>query len=300
MTVIDSIDVTSKQVTDLITRMRRWGLDLITWSKFDKFEFQGFNPERTVASIISSAKKMSLTEEAMHDDIITMVGIGIMKGNVTDRSKLRMSDEGQKEYDVLIKRYGIATSARGKSSTTITIPRMLSAYAGLAVRMSTKLEPKKYMNGKMHSHELPSYMQLTCFASVIPRTLGKQAAECLLFANLCYSVDLATVVSNIDDQAKIKSLFPDQLNYVMLAYKSPYPTEKSRIGLVEELNVKNAYKQIVNVSQRYKLFFPEYIIPTAKEFFDAFSTLTYSPTQTPEIVVEPGPSTEKSTAVEDE
>jgi hypothetical protein len=283
MVVINSIDVTDDQINSLIKKMRNWGMDRIDWSKFDKFEFQGFTPEKTVASLISTKLKMNLVDDAFHDDIITMVGIGIMKGNVTTKSKNRMSPEGKAEFEVLEKRYGIAEKAMGKASTVITIPRMVSAYAGLAVRMVSKLGPKKYPGKSFKSEFLPPPLQLSCFPSVIPKSLNKEIKEFLMIAALGYSMDLTITVKRIEDQNEITKQISEQRRFVDLAHNSSIPVENSRISLTEEIEIAKNYPLLLKTVQQYKLFVPDYKIPTQDQFNSAFTTLGKQPS-TPDDV----------------
>jgi len=279
MVTINSIEVTDGQITDLITKLRRWALATIDWAQFDKFEFQGFNPETTVASFISCAKKMNLADGVLEKDIITLVGIGIMKGNVTGKNKKRMSEEGQKAFDDLVARYGIETSAKEKSATTITIPRTVAAYAGLAVRMVSKMGPKRYPGKSFRSSDLPPFMQITCFPSIVPSNLPPKIIDFLLIANLCYSMDLTITVKGLKDVKEITSLIDEQRRYVDLAHASSIPTLRSRQGLVTEMKLDTYYKQIAEVVNYYVLFKPEYVMPSLPEFTTAIQAVFLTPTE---------------------
>jgi len=285
MVTINSITVTDAQITDLLTRMRRWALATIDWAQFDKFEFQGFNPETTVAAFISCSKKMNLADGVLENDIITVVGIGIMKGNITGKNKKRMSEEGIKAYDELAARYGISSSPGGKSASTITIPRTVAAYAGLAVRMVTKMGPKKYPGKSFNSTTLPAFMQITCFPSIVPSTLPPKITEFLLIGNLCYSMDLTITVKGIVDVIEIGNLIDEQRKFVDLAHSSSIPSLKSRQGLVTELKLDTHYKMILEAVQQYMLFKTEYKPPTLPEFTagmqSVFLTTESSPAPVP-------------------
>jgi hypothetical protein len=277
MVTINSITVTDTQINDLVTKLRRWALAAIDWTQFDKYEFQGFNPETTVASFISLSKKMNLADGILEKDIITLVGIGIMKGNVTVRNKKRMSEEGIKAFDELVARYGIEHSAKEKSATTITIPRTVAAYAGLAVRMVDKMGPKKYPGKSFRSTELPAFMQITCFPSIIPSNLPPKISEFLLIGNLCYSMDLTITVKNISDVKEIEKLIDEQRKFVDLAYASSIPTLKSRQGLVTELKLDTFYKQITEAVNYYKLFKTDYVLPSLPEFTAGVQSVFLTP-----------------------
>jgi len=283
MVTINSIAVTDNEITELITKLRRWALGSIDWAQFDKYDFQGFNPEMTVASYIACSKKMSLGVDVLEKDIITLVGIGIMKGNITQKNKKRMSDEGIKAYDELVARYGIASSPKGKSSSTITIPRTVAAYAGLAVRMVGKMGPKRYPGKSFRSTELPHFMQITCFPSIVPSTLDSKVKDFLLIGNLCYSMDLTITVKNMKDVKEIESSIDEQRKYVDLAHASTIPSEKSRLGMMTELKVDKYYKQILESVQYYILFKKDYSPPTPLEYSSAIQAI-YLPVPAPPVV----------------
>jgi len=269
MVTVNQISVTDAEITSLITTLRRWAINTIDWNQFDKYEFQGFNPETTVASFISCSKKMALAPGILEKDIITLVGIGIMKGNITKKNKKRMSEEGIKAYDELVARYGISTTAKSMSASTITIPRTVAAYAGLAVRMVEKMGPKKYPGKSFASSSLPPFMQISCFPSIVPSSLEPRIKDFLLIGNLCYSLDLTITVQGITDVKAIGNLISEQRKFVDLAHSSSIPSQRSRQGLITELGMDKYYKQIAEVVGHYKLFQTDYVIPSLSEFTSA-------------------------------
>lgn len=297
MVTINSIEVTEQDISSLVTKLRRWAINIIDWSQFDKFEFQGFNPETTVASFISASKKMKLADGVLEKDIITLVGIGIMKGNITPKNKKRMSEEGVKAFDELAARYGISSSPKAKSASTITIPRTVAAYAGLAVRMVVKMGPKKYPGKSFNSSFLPSFVQLSCFPSVVPANLPENVKEFLLVCNLCYSMDLTITVQGLKDMKEIEKLIDDQRKFVDLAHASAIPSESSRRGLMFELKVETFYKQLAEVASHYKLFKTDYAIPSLSDFSSAFvEQYKLLPSAVPPTVT---PPTAPSTVLDD-
>lgn len=239
---------------------------------FDQFQYQGFDPMRIVASLAVVKKDKNVKDEELVDDICKMVAIGMIKGSVNDHNLTKMSDEGKKEINDLITKYGVQKGGgRGKSATVITFPRVMATFPDIAVRMVAIIGPKEFRGGPMLSTRLPSYLQVQVFPSVIPRDAEGPLKSFLLTAALCYSIDQTIQISKIENP-DVKAVSSTQSNFIAVGHASPMAQSATRARVFKQLSIAEDYESIASVVSDYKSKVdPSIYIPSKDEVVVAMS-----------------------------
>jgi hypothetical protein len=259
-----------EKVLDLISKH---DVEALKASDFDQFQYQGFDPLRVVKMLMDTKKSESISDSEFRDDVVKMVAIGMIKGSVTNRNIVKMSDEGQKGVRALIKKYKLQMGgAKGKSASVLTFPRIMATFPDLAVRMVSVIGCKSF-TGPMLSNKLPEAMQVQVFPALVPRSMDSTVKKALLTASLCYSIDQSIQISQIKEP-ELKTLAGSQSNFTMVGHQSPIPSQAVRLAVFNGLNLDSNYKEISEVLLNYKkLVDPEIQIPSEIEFKQALSDL---------------------------
>lgn len=239
---------------------------------FDIFRYQGFNPEKIVSTILKVKEEKRMSDAELSDDIFLMIAIGVIKGNVTDNNKSKMSEKGQTSLSALQSKYGIKYGGgKNQPAETITFPRVVATFPDVAIKMIPILGAKEFPGGPFVSERLPSFMKLNVFPSIIPKTLEIKAREFILKACLCYSVDQTVALSTTKKDTK--ALLALQQQFVMLSYNSPVAVHAARISTFKSLNISNSYSSILNVLSEYIKIDSSYKPPTSAEFSAAVAAV---------------------------
>jgi len=241
---------------------------------YDQFQYQGFDPYRLLQSLIEKKEGQSITDESFSDDICKMVAIGLIKGNVNEHNRKKMTDIGQKDLAELMKKYGIKEGG-GKSqpAEVITFPRVMATFPDVAVRFTKVLGGKEFRGGPFQSFLLPGVMQVQVFPSVIPTDLEKPVKIFLMTASLCYSLDQSIQISRLENP-DLKSLARDQNDYVNLSHNSPLPKSATRKQTFNQLGLPGEFNNIAKVVTKYKeLVDDSFTIITEKEYKQALAVI---------------------------
>jgi hypothetical protein len=257
----------------ILTLLSKKDITTLKSEDFDKFQYQGFDPFKIVQSLLEVKNQKNLSDADFENDVITMIAIGLIKGNVNSNNEKKMSDEGQSSLKDLKIRYAIRHGGgKGQPGKVITYPRVMATFPDVAVRMAIKLGPKDFPGGPFNSMRLPIYMRVQIFPAVIPKNLDPIAKEFLLLASLCYGVDQTVALRKLN-VTDVKPIVSSQRSFIELSHRSPVATDESRITLFKELNGPQNYGKISSVLHDYARIFPEYTIPSEAEIRAAFVDL---------------------------
>lgn len=241
-------------------------LSIFSADEFDKFRFQGFDPNKIAETLLKIKKEKNVPQDVFERDVVVMVGVAVLKGSVTENNLRRISDEGRQSIMDLQKKYNIVHGGgQGQAATVITYPRVAATFPDVAIRMISLVGARDYPGQPMQSVGLPTFMKQQVFASVIPRQMSGSVQAFLLKAVLCYSVDQTIAIGRIDSPDIVK-LLATQGPFVKLAHQSPVAKEDARIALFKSLDWSGAYKMIAQVIAKYQVFDKDYSPPSEEAF----------------------------------
>lgn len=261
-------------IDKLLGLISKGDIETLKSEEFDQFQYQGFDPMKIVQSLLKTKTEESIGDEQFKTEVYQMVAIGIIKGSVNDHNLAKMSDVGKTTIDSLLKKYKIQKGGgKGKSSSVITFPRIMATFPDVAVRMTQVIGAKEFSGGPMLSSRLPSCMKVQVFPSVIPRHLEANVKRMLLMANLCYTIDQSTQISQLKDP-DLKKIAAVQENFTAIGHQSPVPDSATRITVFKSLKIEENYDLIQSVLKDYvEKIDPTYKIPSESVFRQYISSL---------------------------
>jgi hypothetical protein len=258
---------TKAELDNLLTLISKGDIAALKSEEFDQFQYIGFDPMRIVQSLLRVKNDEKIDDDQFRTDVYKMIAIGIIKGSVNDHNITKMSDTGKNDINALLKKYGIQKGGgRGKASSVITFPRVMATFPDIAVRMVGVIGAKEFNGGPMLSSRLPNYLKVQVFPSVVPRNLNSSVKQMLLMANLCYTIDQSTQISQLKDP-DLKSLAATQSNFTNIGHQSPVPNSLTRLTVFKSLNIDEDYDSIMSVIKDYiEKIDPTFIAPDKTAF----------------------------------
>nr|QYF49534.1 MAG: coat protein [Inner Mongolia phenui-like virus 2] len=241
-------------------------LSIFSADEFDKFRFQGFDPNKIAETLLKIKKEKNVPQDIFERDVVVMVGIAVLKGSVTENNLKRISEEGRQSITDLQKKYGIVHGGgQGQAASVITYPRVAATFPDVAIRMIALVGARDYPGQPMQSVKLPAFMKQQVFASVIPRQMNSAVQTYLLKAVLCYSVDQTIAIGRVSSP-DIPKLLATQGPFVKLAHQSPVAKEEARVELFKSLDWTGVYKMISGVIAKYQSYDKDYTPPSEDAF----------------------------------
>jgi hypothetical protein len=261
-------------VDRILTLLNDEDISKLKKEDYDIFQYQGFDPYRLVEALIEVKDKKSINDGDFMKDIQQMVAIGLIKGNVNGHNITKLSPDGKKGIEDIMKKYGILMgSGKSQPAGTITFPRIMAAFADIAVRMVPIVGGKEFRGGPFRSFLLPEPMMVQVFPAVIPLDLDKKVKVFLLTACLCYSVDQTVTIKRLD-KFDVKVLAAEQFKYVNLGHTSTLPRPAVRKQCFNQMGLPAKYSMIKTVVDLYKEQVDDQIdIPSENEYKQALAII---------------------------
>lgn len=265
---------TKVELDSLLSLISKGDIAALKSEDYDQFQYQGFDPMRIVQGLLKVKKDESVDDDQFKSDVYQMIAIGIIKGSVNDHNLTKMSDGGKTSINALLKKYGIQKGGgRGKASSVITFPRVMATFPDIAVRMVSVIGAKEFSGGPMLSSRLPSYLKVQVFPSVVPRSLNSDVKDMLLMANLCYTIDQSTQISQLKDP-DLKLLASTQSNFTAIGHQSIVPNSVTRLEVFKSLNIDSDYDSIHAVIKDYiEKIDPTFKIPDKAKFVKEITSM---------------------------
>jgi len=258
----------------ILSLINKEDIEALKAEDYDQFQFVGFDPQKLLATLLALKARDKISDESFINDIVQMVGVGLIKGNVNDHNMTKMSDEGQINLKKLMKKYSIhGGGAESKSSDYVTFPRIVATFPHIAVRFTSTLGAKSYRGGPFMSFGLPDPMQVSVFPSVIPSNLEQKVKSFMLTASLCYSMDQSIQISRLT-KPDLKALAAKQSGYIDVSHSSPIPDQDTRKNTFNKLGLPSRYIAILEVVKMYStLVDASIVIPTEDEYKAALAVV---------------------------
>jgi hypothetical protein len=257
---------TKIELDAVLALINKGDIEALKAEEFDQFQYQGFDPMRIVQSLLKIKTDKKIDDNDFKNDVIRMIGIAIIKGSITDKNLVKMSETGQNSVASLISKYGVEKNGgKGKASSVITFPRVMATFPDVSVRLAGVIGAKEF-TGPLLSSRLPTCLKVQVFPAIIPRALSAETKKMLLTASLCYSIDQSIQISQIKEP-NLKQLAADQAKFTMIGHQSPVPSSTVRIATFNGLSLKDNYAEIKSVLEDYiKQIDPSFIIPTKETY----------------------------------
>ena len=230
------------------------------------FEYQGFNPNLILKSLLKRMKSEKISKATFLKDISTVCAIAIIKGSITDRNLGKMSDAGKARYGELETRYGLVRGGgKGKSGEVVTVARMAAAFPGVVVELlQSKRVPSRSFIGDLKTQNLPGVLKHQALAACIPQSLPDRSKDFLLGLITAYSVDQTRVISKT--KKDLSTLLEEQIQYTRVAHGGGYPSEEKRVAIIKRYNWNEMFAQIILVANHIKTKWPDFNTITQQEF----------------------------------
>nr|QEU56216.1 nucleocapsid [Citrus virus A] len=247
-------------------------IDNIDVSTFDRestkvFDYQGFNPDEVLRSLIINQRKNKVSAADFKSDILLMCSLAIIKGSINEHNFKKLSTEGQSTVIRLEKTYGIKRgSGRSEPANVVTISRIGATFPGKIIQLlvENKASSRKFM-GPFKSHTLPQFIRHQGFAAVIPTTLAESTRMFLLDIVTAYSVDQSISISpNKKDKPDLASLYEKQRGFIQTTADNKYPSEIVRKKIFTTIMID--YDSLLTTARALLKVIPDFTIVTKENF----------------------------------
>lgn len=272
-------NVTDGEITALIAKIDTTTQDAIDPALFIDLAYQGFDPLTLRLGLLAICNAHRETVEDLKNDIMWMIAIVIYMGNVQAKSLSRRNVRGRSIVNALIKKYSvkIGTINTGATALTVTFPRIVATFPALSTRMANKLPVKTYPKGPFKTFNLPGFITISSFASLLDDSLQSRTKAFLLKVVVAYSCDFSITVSEGEARKArrgkgVEVLSPveanaQQLPYLEAATNSPVPSMKMKQTLLTEFSVTSHYDTFKSVVDNYNTLIGETSgVPTSDDF----------------------------------
>jgi hypothetical protein len=246
LSLSDLRTISEGEMESVITLLGKWDMTDFTMSLLDSFEFDGFDPQMVWRQVAFVKKRDGLDDATIKKEVGTLVGIGILKGNISSKNWNNLSDAARQALNYLFKRYGIVMKSDRKK-VAMTIPRFVAAFPYIASVISRE-KPKNF-TGIFGSDRLPGIMKHTAFASLVP--IGTSITPMLLAACTAYSCDQTIVLKNLNitttDKVAVEKIIREQGRFTQLSFNSSAVTSTRRPEFVRDLGLHMHFKAVESV-----------------------------------------------------
>lgn len=192
------------------------------------FAYAGFNPEMVHAHFAKIKEAKTIDDATFTKDLLTLITLGCVKGNYSEKNSKKVSDEGKKTADALYSKYQMKKGSVGTDVKAITLPRVLSAFPELTTKVVTRCPDKNYPG---ITSPLPRFIKNPVFAAMVPSSLDPKVKHALLVIYSCYTAE-QTMAITAKTTAPVKDFsdaYAKQTTYTEVAHNSSVPPEAIRV-----------------------------------------------------------------------
>lgn len=246
---------------------------LISEDVVKDFEYQGFNPNELLRSVMLKGLGKGKDKSDIQKDIVDMVTIAVIKGSITDKNIEKLSDKGKLAYKKFEDDYGLKKGgSKGKEATHITVARIAAAMPGIVMKvLEQKNTLAKQFAGPFGSSALPYYLRHQASAACIPSGTPQRLKDFLLGLITAYTADQTKALSNSKSGAE--ELFDKQSNFVMTTFNSTHPVDTTRIEIFKKFTVEADHDKLSIVAAKIKKVKTDFVILTATQIGEDIATM---------------------------
>jgi hypothetical protein len=229
---------------------------------FEKYYYQGFDPKKTVEALARKKTENGVSDVEFGKDVAQIIAIGMLKGSINKDNRQKMSDDGKKALEMLMKKYAIPEGGgRNRAANVITFPRVVAAFPNVGIKLVDVIGPKDF-SGPFNSSILPPKMRFQGFPAVIPKTLNEDIKKFFLMAALAYSSDMTWTINSEAKKNGESAVARDQWKFVELSNNSVIPDEQERIKVFLSSKVLSKFENTTNVVKKIVGILGEGAIPS--------------------------------------
>jgi hypothetical protein len=232
---------------NLVNAIDLAGLDVLV----SLFMYQGFNPEMVLKHLMEIKKSKSISDEEFRIDMLTLICLGVMSGNYTEKNKKKIDPAGKDKADNLFVKYKMKVGSVKDDRKAVTLPRLLATFPIMTSKVNmSDLCPEKNYPGPFNSSELPKALKTPVFPSLIPSKFNENVKTFLMTASCCYSADQSFAINEKTAGKGADVIFKEQWQYVDISYKSSQPSQTERENYMKGLKID--YDAIVKTLRKYQ------------------------------------------------
>lgn len=236
---------------------------LISEDVVKAFEYQGFNPNVLLKTLMVRGLTLKKPREQIQEDIVNLVTIAVLKGSITEKNLLKMSDEGKIAYAKFEKDYKLQKGgSKGKGSDHITVARVAASMPGIVMQvLKAKPTLSKLFPGPFGSTALPYYLRHQAAAACIPSTTPDRLKDFLLGLITAFTADQTKALSSAKTGSE--ELFDKQVSFVLTTHTSLHPSDDSRLKIFKKtFSIENDYEKIASVAAKIKKVKSDFVVLT--------------------------------------
>lgn len=236
---------------------------LISEDVIKDFEYQGFNPNELLRTLLYKGLGKGKSKPEVHKDIVDMVTIAVIKGSITDKNLEKMTDQGKLAYKKFEEDYGLKKGgSKGKESQHITVARIAAALPGVVMKiLKQKPTLSKQFAGPFGSSSLPYYLRHQASAACIPESTPQRLKDFLLGLITAFTADQTKALSNSKSGAE--ELFDKQSNFVMTTHNSSHPIDITRKDIFKSFSLESDHEKLAAVGAKIKKIKTDFVVLTA-------------------------------------
>lgn len=245
------IEISDVELSEMWTSIDKQDVTLIDEDSLRIFEYEGFNPDLILRSLMVSKKRGLIADDEFLRDILIMCGVAIIKGTVNDNNYKKMQKAGQDAFMSLEAKYSISRgSGKGQAGDVVTIARVAAAFPGKVIQLlqNKKVAPREYIS-KLKTHGLPPLMRHQALAACIPRDLKEEVREFILGLITAFSVDQSMVISA--KKPELLECIKSQNNFTRVSFGGKYPSDKVRKAIFSQYNWVEMFPKLLEVGKVY-------------------------------------------------
>lgn len=272
-------DVTTIEITSLISKTTEVTISSIDITIFSIFEYQGFDPEAIIKKLVLLKNHYKLTDDEMKEQIMYMIAANIYMGNLSGKALGRRSQDGRDMIDTLCSRYEIKVGSTntGLPSDVLTFPRIAGSFPVLSCKMAEVLPTKDHVGKAFQSVKVPRFMRMNAFAALCDKKLELRSRLFLLKAVAAYSCD-QSIVYEEGRRKKLKMkgdeltvdpvlVAAEQWTFIWNASESKMPPVDVKINAMMGFNLPPRYSELLPIVVNYnKIMQDTTHTPTESEF----------------------------------
>jgi hypothetical protein len=194
----------------------------------DIYSFDGFNVDMIYRHILVVYKKYGLSGEDLRADLVEMLVIHQLKGNVNSKNFGSLRAEGKQRIFDLWERWSIQESPKVDRALAFTIPRLAAAFPYPLATISSIIPNTR--SGFCDSQTLPACMQNGSFAAIIPKNV--KISKLFIDACVSYGTDASIILtgrsSDVFDEDGKKKEWKAQEKHVLAAYSQSPVADQER------------------------------------------------------------------------
>lgn len=271
---ISKEEISETEMQDMWSKIDILDVSTIDPEALRVFEYEGFNPDMILRTLLMGKKRNNVTQSSFLSDILIMCGMAIIKGTVNERNFKKMKKQGQDEFVRLESTYGLVRGGgRNLDAEKVNVSRIAATFPGKVLQLlqAKKVTPREYY-GPMKSSSLPAVIRHQALAACIPRNLPEQTRNYFLGLITAFSVDQSIVISAAK-KPDVEKLLLDQGNFIRVAHSGKYPPEAIRVTIFRQYDWTSMFDDLQTCAKALKKADDTFILIDKAQFRSDINSL---------------------------